>query len=296
MELLEYLFVRGLSLVVNALPWKFACYVASFLGNLGYLIDKRHRLVALRNLRESFGSEKSESEIKRIARGAFQNLVKIAVIVLRFPKLNKHNIDQIVTIEGKENLDQALSKGKGVVFLSGHIGNWELTVAALPLKGYFLSAIAQELRNRRVNDLVMRYRERIGTKLLFKSPTLKDDILGSLKDNRILGIASDQDAGPRGVFLNFFGRPASTHPGAIAFALSSGAVVLPHFMVREKGNKYKLIIEGPLELSITGDKRRDIAMGLKRFNKILESYIRRYPDQYLWLHRRWKTRPQNIEH
>jgi KDO2-lipid IV(A) lauroyltransferase len=293
-ELLEYMFVKGLSVAVNILPLRFCHYLVVCLGNLGYLFDRRHRLVALGNLRASFGSEKPTREIKRIARGAFQNLVRIAVVFLRFPKLNKDNIDRMVSIEGQGELDRALGKGKGVIFLTGHLGNWELIALTLALNGYRLNFLFQKIKNRRINGLVMRYRASIGTKAIPKGVAVRD-ILRALRRNEVVGILADQDAGTRGIFLDFFGRLASSPQGPIVFALATGAAILPSFMVLQGNGRYELTIGNPLKLKVTGDKRKDIVTNLTKFNKILESQVRCYPDQYLWLHRRWKTQPQKAQ-
>jgi len=293
-ELLEYIFVKGLSGAVNILPLRFCHYLVVCLGNLGYLFDRKHRLVALGNLRASFGSEKPTREISRIARGAFQNLVRIAVVFLRFPKLNKDNIDRMVSIKGQARLDRALSEGKGVIFLTGHLGNWELVAPTLALNRYHLNFLFQEIKNRRINGLVMRYRASIGAKAIPKGVAVRN-ILRALRRNEVVAILADQDAGTRGIFLEFFGRLASSPQGPIVFALATGAAILPSFMVLQGNGRYELTIGKSLKLKVTGNKREDIVTNLTKFNKILESQVRRYPDQYLWLHRRWKTQPQKAQ-
>lgn len=315
---LEYLAVKLLGIIVRVLPQKLIIFIGRLIGSLFYLFDRKHRQISLVNLKKAFGEEKTTLELKRIARYSFINLCQGFFEVLLFPKFKEKSLVRFVAIEGRNYLDMVRSQGRGGILLTAHFGNWELSAVWAVLKGYPLCVIAREQKQTRLNLLLNQYRSSSGLKVYTKGMVVRD-LITALQQNEFVGILGDQDAGRRGLFIDFFNRPASTHPGPILLALRTGAPILPCFIVRS-GFKHKIYVNPPIYL---GAKREDqgrnelmksrgvsqtlhepsidiknspraqlIKRGLEDFTRILESYIRHYPEQWLWLHRRWKTQPK----
>jgi len=289
---LEYLTVKFLGLIVRILPQKLVIFLGGLIGSLIYFLDRKHSQISLLNLRRAFGVTKTDSEFKKIARRSFMNLSQSFFEILRFPKLNSKSVDSFISIEGREYLDMVHSQGRGGILLTAHLGNWELSAVWASLKGYSLNALAREQKKSRLNFLLNQYRANSGIKVYTKGMAVRD-LITALRKNEFVGVLGDQDAGRRGVFVNFFRHPASTHPGPILLALRTGVPILPCFIIRS-GFKHKIYVHPPLHLEPkkTGDYKEAIVKNsLQEFSRILESYIWLYPGQWLWVHRRWKTRP-----
>jgi len=230
-------------------------------------------------------------QIKKIANGCFQHFGKSLVEVMQFPKLTLQKINQFVTFSGREHLDAALAKGKGVIILTAHFGNWELLGASLTLNGYPLNVIARPVRKERLEEILRAYREAVGMRVIYNRGTSVKQTLRCLKNNEMLGILPDVDTKVGGVFVDFFGRLAYTPYGPVALALKTQASLLPTLIVRQPDDTHRVVIEKPLELQLTGRKDVDVTVNTQLFTKVIESYIRKYPTQWIWMHARWKTRP-----
>ncbi len=287
---LEYLAVKFLGCLLRVLPQKAVIYLGGLIGSLIYRLDRKHRNISLRNLKMAFGPAKSTLELKGIARQSYMNLCQTFFEVLLFPRLNAESIDRFITIEGRKYLDDVRAQGRGGIILTAHFGNWELSAVWAGLKGYLLRVLAREQKQSRLNSLLNQYRAGSGIKVYAKGMAVHD-LIGAIRRNEFVGVLGDQDAGRRGIFINFFRQPASTHPGPILLALRTGAPILPCFIVRS-GFKHKIYVNPPLRLESRqagGDTQEIVKGGLQEFSRILESYIRLHPEQWLWLHRRWKT-------
>jgi KDO2-lipid IV(A) lauroyltransferase len=270
------------------IPRRIALVFGLFIGNLIFYFSQKERKKALNNLYIAFGSEKSNEKIQDICHKYFKNLGKGLIEFLQLPKLKPYNLNKLVDIEGKENLDNALKKGKGAIILTAHLGNWELTGASFPLLGYKTSTIVRPEKLNRIDQWVNKRREGTGLKCIGRGSSIKN-ALQCLKRNELLGILPDVDTKVDGVFVDFFGKPAYTPRGPVSIAIKTGCDILPAFMIRQKDDRHKLIIEKPIELKITGNIEEDIRYNTETFTKIIESYIREYPDQWIWTHNRWKT-------
>jgi KDO2-lipid IV(A) lauroyltransferase len=283
--------VRIFGVFVRWLPKQLALMLGGGLGYLLYLALKKRRRIALENLQIVFGDEKSAEERGRICRESFRNLGKTAIEFLRFPKLNFDNIWEEVTVEGKENLIQALDRGKGVIVFLPHFGNWELLAlvygALIPNRA---KAIAFPLRNRYLNTLASKYRERLSLELITRKQAVRST-LRALKENFAVGFFADQNAGREGVFVDFFGKPASAVRGPAMLALKTGASILLSMDVRQPDDRHRVLITPAIDLEISGELEQDVQTNAARILKILEKYIRHYPGQWLWVHNRWKTQP-----
>lgn len=271
------------------LPLAIGLHIGKAFGRLAFWVLAKYRNIAIENLKLAFGKEKTEIEIRRIAARAFENLGKTAVEIVNFPKINKSNIDRFVRIKNIEILDKAFEKGRGVLVLTGHFGNWELLALTLRIKGYPGAAIGRRIYFDRYDKFLNRLRKVHDVNIIYRDESPKK-VLRVLRDNGIIGILADQDMDSvEGVFVNFFGQPAYTPVGPVALARASGASLVPLFIIREDGH-HTLVIEKPIELVDTGNGEADMITNTESWSLVVESYIRRYPEQWVWMHRRWKTK------
>jgi len=283
-----YLIALAVGKIVLFIPRKAALRLGSFLGDIAFLLSRKERAIAVRNLSIAFGAEKSSRDILTICHNCFRNLGKGLMEFLQFPRLKAEKLSSIITVEGKQNIDESFQKGKGVIALSAHFGNWELLGAALQLSGYPTNPIIRPAKLKWLDTLVNRYREGTGLRCISRGASVKAALL-CLKKNELLGILADIDTRVDGVFVGFFGRPAYTPRGPVSIALKTGAVLLPTFIIRQKDDTHRLIINKGMKLKTTGDIEEDIRLNTEAYTKIIESYIREYPEQWVWFHERWKT-------
>lgn len=270
------------------LPLNVGLYIGKLLGALAFCILARYRNVTIENLQAAFGKEKTKNEIRGIAKRVFENLAKNTVELVNFPKINKDNIKKLVQVENIDRLNKAFELGKGVIILTSHFGNWELVGVTLRLWGYQGVVIVRRIYFDKYDKYLNRLRKVHDVDIIYRDESPKR-MLRVLKENKIVGVLADQDVDSvDGVFVNFFGRPAYTPIGPVALAKASGAALVPTFIIRRNG-KHTLVIEEPIKLADTGDKEKDIATNTQAWSNVVESYIRRYPDQWVWMHRRWKT-------
>lgn len=290
-EKFEYLLARFFIHLFRVFPYRVAVGGGALLGRLFYLADRRHRSVTLENLNAAFGKEKSERERKRIAVGVFENIGRS---VVEFAWIQGKPASELVnrtTFEGLEHYEAAIREKKGGVILTAHFGNWEWMGTAISLLGKRMNVVARPLDNPDLNLMVNAWRERYGNRVLNKR-TSAAELLKLLRAGELVGILLDQNtAANEAVFVDYFGRPAATHKGLAVLALRTGAAILPTFIIRE-GGRHRVIIEKRLEIVRTGDLERDLREATALFTRTIESAVRRYPDHWLWVHRRWKTKPK----
>jgi len=277
--------------VINLIPLKWRISLFEGLSGLIYALDDRHRRIALRGLTLAF-PEKDLKERNAIARSAFRNLARVAAEFFSLPCLNEKNFTRYITFEGLENFQKAYEKEKGILILTAHFGNWEWMAALFPLQSHHpVHVVVRPLDSRFLDSMVEQLRMRTGNQAIPKQKAM-GQILRLLKAGEIVGILLDQNmAWQEGVFVDFFGEKACTNTGMALLALKTGTPVLPAFNIRQKDGRYRVVIEPEIPLVRTGDKERDVMENTQRFTQIIERYVRNYPDQWLWLHQRWKTRP-----
>jgi len=286
-----YLLLRSFSFFINLLPEGFALWVGRHLGMVMYYLDPEHRKVAIQNLEIAFGQEKSKVERRSIAKKNFQNLGMMAIEFFRIPGMELETYQKKVEAEGVDQALKVLEKNKGALLLLGHFGNWELMALMSKVIQKTILVIAKPIKN---NPWLERWfiesREGIGLEIIPpKNATQK--VIQALSQNKVVGILFDQRGKrSKGLWVNFFGRKVSTTPGLAVMALKSGAPVVPVFMIRSGFQKHRLIVKEPLALIQTGDFRKDVEANTQLFNNTLESIIREYPDQWLWIHRRWERK------
>jgi len=259
------------------------------LFRLFYHLVPRQRMIALHNLRRAF-PEKTLEELFGIVRGVYRNLGTVAAEFFDIPRMTRDNIGQWVEAEGLENCFKALEKGRGVLLFGAHFGNWELEAVAASLMIKPFTVIYRTLDSALLDRLVFTVRSATGNVPLAKEHAMRT-MLRTLKQNGMLGILIDQNVDwYEGVFVDFFGRPACTTDGLALLALHTEAPVLPGYMVRLPGGRYRLVIGPEVEIVRTGDKTADVLVNTRRFTQVIEETVRRYPDQWLWIHQRWKTK------
>jgi KDO2-lipid IV(A) lauroyltransferase len=291
-EQIEYLLARFLLGTFGAMPRPAGKYAARATAWLGFHLARRQRRAGLHNLRMAL-PQLTDEERLNILRGCFRNLGRLLVEFSHFPKLNKANISRFVIQDGLENYEEALRRGRGVLFMTAHFGAWELSSFAHSLFGYPMKFVVRPIDNPKVDALITHYRT-LGGNVPIQRRNAGRDILRALRDNESVGILFDQNTTTdEGIFVEFFGIPAATTPAIATFALRTGAAVLPGFLIwDERLGKHRLRFDPPVQLVETGNLEHDVKENTKLFNKILEDYVRKYPDHWLWIHRRWKTRPE----
>lgn len=285
--------LKAVSCLIGHLPLGVLLFLGKAFGRLVYLVDKRHRNTTIENLKKAFGSEKTDVEIEVISRKVFENIAMNFFEFMRVPWLKRDDLDGYVECEGFENFKEAHSRGKGVMVYTAHLGNWELMAAYYGLMGYPSEIIVRDLDNPAVEEFVKWARSRCGNTIVSKERVMRK-LIKRLSENAVVGILLDQNvAQAEGVFVDFFGTPACTNKGPAMLASISGAAVIPSFIVRT-GKKHKIVVGKISDIIATGDKEKDAVENTAQWTRTIEEMIRKHPEQWFWVHRRWKTRPQKI--
>ena len=277
---------------LGVLPRPLARSVAATATRMLLFLLPKLRKTAEFNLKLAF-PEWTESQRRTVMKQMTRSLGWMAAEFARLPRYTKKNIENVIMLDGHENFLAGQSRGKGVLYLTGHIGAWELSSYAHALYGFPLHYMARPLDNKPLDALVNRYRGLSGNKPIYKNEAARM-MLRVLKEAGTVGILADQNTmSDEGVFVDFFGVPACTTTGIARVALHTDAAVVPGYAFWD-GNlrKYRLRFEPPVELVRTGDTERDVFENTQRFAKVIEGIIRKYPGQWVWIHARWKNRPK----
>jgi KDO2-lipid IV(A) lauroyltransferase len=282
----EYLIVILLRTVVRALPRRFVLAVGSFVGWIFYALYGRRRRVAIANLRAAF-PVKSEGEGRQIARRAFANFGRHVMDVLKFDAMTPDQMLSLIDVEGADRVEHAMAQGKGVMFYTGHFGFWELQIMVHAIRFEPILMVARTLDNPLLDALMARIRSRVGTRVIPRQGAIRGLLRGLLRGESV-GMMIDQHIQDRSaVPVEFFGRPAATTSGIAMLALRTGSPVIPVFSLPLSGGRYRLVYEPPVPPP--GDEAADpVREFTQRCTDVLEMYVRRYPDLWLWMHRRWR--------
>ena len=289
---LEYAAAWPFIKILQILPRPLARACAIGLAQIVYLLHRRLRKVGMRNLALAF-PEKTIAERTRILRGEFTSLGRQLAEVCHFPAYTLENVEEVVVYDGFENYEQARARGKGVLLFAGHFGGWELSSFVLSMRGHWMHVIMRGMDNQDLNRLVLRYRTMHGNQAVDKDDFVRG-LLSAMKAGEVVGMLMDTNmTPPQGIFVDFFGIPACTASGLARIALRTDAAVVPTFTIWDEDlGKYHLRFDPAVELTRTGELEADIRANTQRFTKVIEDYVRQYPEQWLWVHRRWKTRPE----
>jgi KDO2-lipid IV(A) lauroyltransferase len=291
-EWLQYAVVWGFVKMLGVLPRPVARWLAWGSVRILLFLLPRMRKTAEFNLRLAF-PEWSDARRQAVLNGMARNLGRMAAEFARLPGYTAENIENVVVLDGHENFLEGKSRGKGVIYLTGHIGAWELSSYAHALYGFPLHYMARPLDNAPLDAMVNEYRGRSGNKPIYKNEAARM-MLKVLKGAGTIGILADQNTMPgEGVFVDFFGTPACTTTGIARVALHTDAAVVPGYAYWDENlRKYRLRFEPPVELVRTGDADRDVRENTQRFTRVIEEIIRKHPEQWVWIHARWKNRPE----
>jgi Kdo2-lipid IVA lauroyltransferase/acyltransferase len=291
-EWLQYAVAWAFVKTLGVLPRPMARALAAATARLLLVLLPKLRKIAETNLKLAF-PEWSEAQRHAALRGMTRNLGWMAAEFARLPRYTRENIESVVVLDGHENFLEGKSRGKGVIYLTGHIGAWELSSYAHALYGFPLQYMARPLDNAPLDRMVNAYRGGSGNRPIYKNEAARM-MLKVLKDDGTLGILADQNTMPgEGIFVDFFGRPACTTTGIARVALHTDAAVVPGYAYWDANlRKYRLRFEPPVELIRTGNTERDVLENTQRFTNVIEEIIRKHPEQWVWIHARWKNRPE----
>ena len=284
---LEYLATAAGVKLMQTLSPSLADTFGSSLGGLAHAVLASRRRIALDNLERAMGDSLSDEERRVIVKSVFRNTGRTLVEFARIGKTIRTGIGEIIVDDGLEYLRRVQSEGKGGIVVTAHFGSWELFGAWVGTLGFPMDFVTGVQHNQKVDQLLTGFRKEIGVGLISLARSVRG-VFKSLKANRLVGLISDQHA-PSGVVVDFFGRPASTPKGPAAFAVRSGAPVLPFVMRRERHDRHVVMAGEPIYPPGSGDTDRDIKSVTAAYTKYFESCVRQYPDQWLWTHRRWKV-------
>jgi len=285
--------LNSCSLIVKVIPPSYLCAFAKNIAALAYIFAKKHKKIALDSLGIAFGEEKSAQEIERIAKDCFIYMAKSAVELMFFfdrPQVLKNRVQ----IQGKENLDWALACGRGVILVSAHFGNFPLLLGRLAVEGYKVGGIMKPMHDAAMEKIFLKKRERFGVKTIYSQPRSEcvNNSIQALRNNELVFIPIDQNFGTAGVFVDFFGQKAATATGPVILAQRTKAALIPCFILRQPDDQHRIIFQAELKLEEGNDAQEVIRVNIQKLTDIIEFYIRKYPAEWGWIHRRWKSKPR----
>lgn len=269
----------------DALPWRAAASLGAFLGGAAYILPSRQKRVALANLEAAFG----RGGYSGIASEAFRNLGKGLCETLASGRLSPRDIDRLVSVRGEGHLIKASSRGRGVIGVSAHLGNFTFIGIRLAAAGYRFNYIFRYPTLGLLADEVRLLGDRHGVGFIPALPRKEAarQAIKSLRKNEIVCILADQNE-MHGVDVDFFNRPAATAAGPVVLAMRTGASIVPMFALREGDDRHTVVVEPEFKLALTGSYASDVRANTERLNRVIEKYVRRYPGQWWWMHRRWR--------
>jgi Kdo2-lipid IVA lauroyltransferase/acyltransferase len=280
---------------LGLLPFAWMGFLGRGFGWLVFKLARKERDKTTGNIRIANSQTMTWNQAERLAQKVWIRLGWNLFEVARWmPMTQEEVVSQVVRVQGWENMEKALARNKGVLVLSAHLGNWEL------MGGYFSSktptvAVAQNLYDDRFDELVTWMRENVLKIPMIKRGLALRGILEALKSNHAICALVDQDTGNDGVFVPFFGKPAWTQSGVARIAYKTGAALVPAFVVRGADGRFELFVEKEIEFQKTEDAEKDVLEIVRRYTEVIETYVKAYPDQWMWMHERWKTKPPAVQ-
>ena len=276
--------------MMGLVPKRVGIRLGNLIGHIWFRIDRRHREIALFNLERAFKREKSAAERRRIAKKVFGQLGRMLFEIGWVMRLDPKKDRRVFHITGLSHFRNAAVRKKGVLLLTGHVGNWEVLPAAAAICRIRMSIVYRPLDYPPMNRFIEQSRSQFGAGLIPTARSMRK-IIRALQRGEAVAMLMDQNFDcHEGVFADFFGYPACTNKGLALLARKTRAAVVPAFMIR-KGTGYRVEIGPELPFVHTGDKVKDLEFNTLRYNQVIESFIRRHPDQWFWVHQRWKTKP-----
>ena len=284
-----YYLLKVVIFFLGLVPLKISLKIADLGGKIAFRLVRRYRERAVSNLDDVFSTDHGQNT--QIAENVFRNLAKNGAEWIKLMSGPLKNILDLVTdFRGAENLDNVLAEGRGCVLLTFHFGNWELLPFFLTNKGYGGSIVVRRIYFHKYDKFITRLRNRCGVNVIYRDESPKK-MLKTMRNGEILGILPDQDLdNVEGTFVDYFGKPAYTPTAPVKMAVASGTKIVPVFVVRKRDNKHMVIVESPIDPSEEGKSDAGIRKYTQMWTSVLERYVRQYPDQWVWVHPRWKTK------
>lgn len=291
-----YLLVRTLVTLISFFPRGWLQVLAGWGGKAAFAVVKRQRDKTLENLSFAFGESKSETEIKKIGEQVFVNIARASIEILLLPKLSQERLKKIIDSgECETAYREALESYDGVIGVSAHIGNWELLAPNLAALGFEGGVVARRIYYEPYNRWIVGLRKAAGVQTFYRDDSPRQ-LLKLLKKKCIIGIVPDQDIDSlKGVFIDFFGRPAYTTTAPAKLAIASASPILPSFVIRQANGRYKVVVKKLIKPECDGNKDEAALSMTRQWMAACEEVIREYPEQWAWMHNRWKTTPADIE-
>ena len=290
-QLLDYSLLYLLFLLARPLPRGFLLAIGRGLGTFVCKVVRFRRRVVLDNLQHAFGGEMDDREIKNLALSFYRNLGMTLMEFLSFPGMKQADFLELVDIEGVEHFKTTVNEGRGALLVSGHFGNWEMMGARVAAEGQKVSFIVKEQTNSRVDRIQNDIRHRAGIGTIRSGGASIREMIRALRNKELIGLVGDQDAGPEGYFTEFLGRQASVFRGTAYFAWKLKVPIVTGFIFRQPDGRHKVMVDPPVAADPDWDEETAVARLTEIHVQRLEAAIRKAPDHYFWLHRRWKTRP-----
>lgn len=286
--LLQYGALEAAGWLFRVLPLPASLGLGAWLGTLVHAIGVR-RGVALENLKRVF-PDRTEAWRRATASALYRNLGRNLAELMRFPRMSRTDILNLVEFKGREHFDRALKEGRGAMLITAHFGNWELYGAAIASAGYPLSMVVYPQHNLRVDGRLNQLRRSKGSEIIYKRDAARE-IFRALRQNRFVAVLIDQDAGADGIFCDFLGHPASTPRGPALLAYKTGAPLIPGAIVRQAGGRHIGYVHGLVYPDTSKPADVELIRITSQLNRIISGYVLEHPDHWYWVHRRWKTRP-----
>lgn len=290
-SIVEYALTSIFTWLIRIMPYRLALWKGSFLGLLVYYLWPGRRKLARQNLTEVF-KDKQSAEVTALTKEVFRNIGRTLVEFVYSQNWDKEQLLKHIEIEGREYLDQALAKGKGVILLGAHFGNWEMLGQAVSASGYKVNVIARPLDNPLLDKIVNGIRSKFGTSIIANSDSIKD-VIRILRKNELIGILIDQNLYENATFVEYFGKLAATTPIIPLLGQKTEAPVIPIHIIRLPQGKHRLVIEKELIMREAAARQEFIRINTTLCNQVIEKWVRQNPDQWFWVHNRWKTQPKN---
>lgn len=289
-----YIIIYSIFYTFGLIPFTLRNKVSFLIGKLWYLVDKRHRDVAINNISKAYGDSLTKKEKVKLAKSVFTELPKLIFEAGWSLRLKKDSLKKHIKIEGQKNIEDAFERGKGVIILTGHLGSWELLTLVPGIVDHKFHDIYRPMDYQPLRRFFHLFRTRFGMGLIPKKRAMRE-IIRTISRGEGVGIPLDQSCNTyAGVFVNFFGHPTCTNKAIARVAMKTKASVVPVFLVREEKG-YKVIIDKIVDTIDSGDRDLDVKTNTENYNKIIEKYIRQYPNQWFWVHNRWKTKMPDSE-
>ncbi|HVZ80795.1 MAG TPA: lysophospholipid acyltransferase family protein [bacterium] len=285
---------RGLMALLQALPYEKVGRLGLLFGSVVFALSEREAAKTLRNLKTAYGDDLTSAERLRLARRVWRNFGRNIFEAVHWLRWTTERIrSQVAVVYGEEELKAAFARGKGVFVVSAHLGNWELLASHVSGLGP-TSGLAQNLYDPRFDSLVTDFRvKNLGLVQMIKRGFALRGILEALGQGHFMMALVDQDTGKDGVFVPFYGKMAWTQSGVARIAQRTGASLVPAFMVRGRDGRYEMHVEKAILVPAEGDKEKNVLEAVTDLTRTIEKYVREYPDQWVWMHDRWKTRPDD---